>query len=185
MQAEIHFYVNTDNDFHFKNDDRYFDKSNNNWDYSKIIRCDNNDVINAITNNLKQFKLRYKTHKNFIKDFFNKKDFEINPISDKENESYKNFLDDIKNERDTSVTLLYGNYDFEIMVYFPKPKVDRETFMEFFRSESYCNMLSVDDKREVFLGSLAGSSDITKELLEELLSDYDVGNLTISEVIDE
>ena len=58
---------------------------------------------------------------------------------------------------------------------------DRHDFMDFFRDTDKLNTLSPDDRIEVFQTILLGSSDITKELLEGLLQDYDVDNL---EVID-
>lgn len=49
-------------------------------------------------------------------------------------------------------------------------------FMAFFRDDDKLNELSDDDRIEVFLGILAGNSDITKELLDQLLADYDGGS---------
>lgn len=51
--------------------------------------------------------------------------------------------------------------------------------MEYFRSEKFDQEISVDDRVEIFLQCLMGSSDITKELLEELFQDYSVENLKI------
>lgn len=55
----------------------------------------------------------------------------------------------------------------------------REDFMSFFRDDKCLNTLSVDDRIEVFRTILAGSSDFTKELLDEILTDYYVPNLEI------
>lgn len=44
------------------------------------------------------------------------------------------------------------------------------------------NELSVDDREEIFRTILVGSSDFTKDLLDEILSDYCVSNLEIIEV---
>ena len=56
----------------------------------------------------------------------------------------------------------------------------RNDFLYFFDSEDYDD-LSPDEKVHIFLNCLQGSSDITKELLEELFSNYGVDNLTIVE----
>lgn len=58
----------------------------------------------------------------------------------------------------------------------------RKEFMEFFRDTEKLNTLSVEDRIEVFKSILSGSSDITVELLEELLSDYNVDNIEIYEL---
>lgn len=61
-------------------------------------------------------------------------------------------------------------------------KITREDFMNFFRDEEKLNELSVDDRNEIFRYILAGSSDFTKKLLDEILSDYCVENLEIVEI---
>lgn len=58
----------------------------------------------------------------------------------------------------------------------------RTDFMSFFRNEGKLSELSVDDRIEVFRTILAGSSDITKELLDSLLSDYCVEGLEVVKV---
>lgn len=60
--------------------------------------------------------------------------------------------------------------------------MNRDDFLEFFRDDEKLNSLSADDRIEIFLQVLTGSSDITKDLLESLLDDYDVANLKIEEV---
>lgn len=55
----------------------------------------------------------------------------------------------------------------------------REDFMSFFRDDECLNKLTVDDRVEIFRTILAGSSDFTKELLDEILADYCVPNLEI------
>jgi transcriptional regulator with XRE-family HTH domain len=57
----------------------------------------------------------------------------------------------------------------------------REDFMDFFRDDEKLNQLTVDDRVEVFRTVLIGSSDFTKELLDDILSDYNVSNLEIIE----
>jgi len=61
-------------------------------------------------------------------------------------------------------------------------EISREDFMTFFRDEEKLNLLSVDDRIEVFLSILLGSSDFKKELFNELLSDYCVNELEVIEV---
>lgn len=55
----------------------------------------------------------------------------------------------------------------------------RSDFMSFFRDDDKLNQLTVDDRIEVFKSILVGSSDITVELLNELLSDYNISDITI------
>jgi hypothetical protein len=57
--------------------------------------------------------------------------------------------------------------------------ITRDDFMNFFRDTEQLNQLSVDDRIEVFSTILLGSSDFTKELLDEVLSDYCVSHLDI------
>ena len=54
--------------------------------------------------------------------------------------------------------------------------------MNYFRDDEKLQELSVDDRIEIFRTILLGSSDITKDLLNDILSDYDVSNLEIIEV---
>ncbi|WP_072785113.1 hypothetical protein [Flavobacterium haoranii] len=58
----------------------------------------------------------------------------------------------------------------------------REDFMRFFRNTEKLNELTVDDRIEIFRTILVGSSDLTKDLLNEILGDYNVNNLEIIEV---
>lgn len=60
--------------------------------------------------------------------------------------------------------------------------ITREDFMNFFRDDEKLNLLSADDRIEIFSQILIGSSDFTKELLDEILSDYSVPNLEIIEI---
>ena len=62
-----------------------------------------------------------------------------------------------------------------------KKAMTREDFMAFFRNEEKVNLLSNDDRHEIFSTILSGSSDFTKELLDEILSDYCVSDLIIIE----
>ncbi|EOQ89288.1 hypothetical protein LEP1GSC202_0787 [Leptospira yanagawae serovar Saopaulo str. Sao Paulo = ATCC 700523] len=60
-------------------------------------------------------------------------------------------------------------------------KISREDFMEFFRNIDELNQLTPDDRIEIFKSILLGSSDITKELLDDLLINYSVDNLGVIE----
>jgi hypothetical protein len=60
-------------------------------------------------------------------------------------------------------------------------QISKEDFMKFFRDDEKLNQLTVDDRIEIFRTILVGSSDFTKDLLNEILGDYCVDNL---EVID-
>lgn len=55
----------------------------------------------------------------------------------------------------------------------------KEDFMAFFRDNEKLNTLPVGDRIEIFCTVLLGSSDITYDLLNNLLIDYNVDNLKI------
>ena len=57
--------------------------------------------------------------------------------------------------------------------------ITRDEFMNFFRDDQKLNLLSVDDRIEIFKHILVGSTDITISLLNELLSDYGVENIEL------
>lgn len=59
---------------------------------------------------------------------------------------------------------------------------DRNTFMEIFRDSDRLNTLSPDDRIEVFTSILLGSSDITVELLNDVLKEYNVSNIEVREI---
>lgn len=61
-------------------------------------------------------------------------------------------------------------------------KISREDFMEFFRDTEKLNELTVDDRIEIFRTILIGSSDLTKNLVNEILGDYGIDNLEIIEL---
>lgn len=63
-------------------------------------------------------------------------------------------------------------------------EINREEFMQFFRDDEKLNELTPDDRDEIFRTILLGSCDITKELLEEIISDYSVSNLKVINVND-
>ena len=54
--------------------------------------------------------------------------------------------------------------------------------MQFFRNDEKLNELTPDDRDEVFRTILLGSCDITKELLEDIITDYSVENLEVIKV---
>lgn len=60
--------------------------------------------------------------------------------------------------------------------------MDRQSFMDFFRDDEKLNTLTVEDRLEIFRYVMLGSSDFTKELLDEVLNDYCVENLEVKEI---
>lgn len=51
--------------------------------------------------------------------------------------------------------------------------------MAFLRDDEMLNKLIADDRLEIFSQVLTGSSDISKELLDHLISDYNAGGVVI------
>jgi len=64
-------------------------------------------------------------------------------------------------------------------------EITRYEFMQFFRDDEKQNELSPDDRIEIFSTILLGSSDITKKILDSILSDYCVPNLIIIDTNDD
>lgn len=60
--------------------------------------------------------------------------------------------------------------------------MNRDDFMNFFRDDEKLMQLSGDDRIEVFSTILLGSSDFTKQLLDEIFSDYCVDHLEVIEL---
>lgn len=60
-------------------------------------------------------------------------------------------------------------------------KISREDFMKFFRDNDKLNELTPDDRVEIFRTILLGSSDLTVNLLNEILDDYSVENIEVTE----
>jgi len=60
--------------------------------------------------------------------------------------------------------------------------INRQDFMQFFRDDEKLHELTPDDRGEVFRTILLGSCDITKKLLEEIISDYSVTSLKVINV---
>lgn len=60
--------------------------------------------------------------------------------------------------------------------------ISREDFMKFFRNDEKLNELTPDDRIEIFRTVLLGSSDFSKELLDDILKDYCVDNFEIIEL---
>lgn len=63
-------------------------------------------------------------------------------------------------------------------------RISREDFMKFFRDDEKLNELTPDDRDEIFRTILLGSCDITKDLFDDILSDYSVSNLKVMELED-
>ena len=53
--------------------------------------------------------------------------------------------------------------------------------MNFFRDTEKLNELTPDDRVEIFRTILLGSSDLTVNLLNEILDDYSVENIEVTE----
>jgi len=60
--------------------------------------------------------------------------------------------------------------------------INREQFMEFFRNDEALATLTADDRHEVFAGIMLGSSDFTADMLNNVLNDYGVVTLNVSNV---
>lgn len=56
-----------------------------------------------------------------------------------------------------------------------EPRFSRQHFMNFFRNDVSIETLTVEDREEIFRTILLGSSDLTVELFNEILNDYDAG----------
>ena len=61
-------------------------------------------------------------------------------------------------------------------------QITRQEFMEFFRDDEKLKGLTADDRVEIFRTILIGGSDLTKDLLNEILSDYSVSNLDVIKI---
>ncbi len=59
--------------------------------------------------------------------------------------------------------------------------ITREEMMIFFRDNEKLNDLTPDDRVEIFRTILLGSSDFSKKLIDEILSDYSVDNISVIE----
>ena len=59
-------------------------------------------------------------------------------------------------------------------------EMTRDDFMAFFREDEKLNTLSADDRLEVFRTVLLGGSDLTEDLLNEILGDYGVDGLEVT-----
>lgn len=60
-------------------------------------------------------------------------------------------------------------------------QMSSDEFMEFFRDDEMLNILSVDDRIEIFSSILLGNLDFTKQLFDTLFSDYEVSHLEVIE----
>lgn len=60
--------------------------------------------------------------------------------------------------------------------------ISRQDFMKFFRDTEKLNELTPDDRVEIFRTILLGSSDLTMDLMNEILGDYSVDNLEVVEI---
>lgn len=53
--------------------------------------------------------------------------------------------------------------------------IERQQFIDYFRSDKYNEQMSADDCLEIFEGSVKGSSDLTVDLFNNLLDNYSAG----------
>jgi len=58
----------------------------------------------------------------------------------------------------------------------------KEDFMTFFRDEESLNKVSVDDRIEIISTILLGSSDVDKNLFDDIFTDYGINHLEIIEL---
>lgn len=90
--------------------------------------------------------------------------------------SNADLLEEYNETHSNQVATISDSFDID------KKRIDednaRDVFMQIFRSE-LLNTLSVDDRHEVFSQIMLGSSDITAELLTDLILDYSVDDIAI------
>lgn len=60
-----------------------------------------------------------------------------------------------------------------------KTNITREEFMDFFRANEGWTQLSSDDRAEIFLDVLYGSSDVTADMLNRLIDRYGIQDLEV------
>lgn len=60
-----------------------------------------------------------------------------------------------------------------------KDDLTKDNFMDFFRDNEKLNLLSADDRIEVFSTILIGSSDFKKKLFDDIFADYGIFNLEV------
>lgn len=65
----------------------------------------------------------------------------------------------------------------------PTAAMTRDDFMRFFRDDESLATLTTDDRIEIFMEVLPGSSDITAELIEKLLKDYCGGGNSVISIL--
>jgi len=62
---------------------------------------------------------------------------------------------------------------------FDDRSITPEDFMAFFRDDAMLNQLTADDRFEIFSQIMQGSSDFSKDMLDEVLSSYNVCNVGV------
>jgi hypothetical protein len=60
-------------------------------------------------------------------------------------------------------------------------EISREDFMSFWRSDRLSDVLTADDRMEIFASAPVGATDITKEVLDKILGSFGVENLRITD----
>jgi len=61
-------------------------------------------------------------------------------------------------------------------------EITKHQFMKFFRDNDCLAELTIDERKELFKYSLAGSMDLTKELINDVLSDYGIDSIKVVDV---
>lgn len=59
------------------------------------------------------------------------------------------------------------------------PQITKEQFMEYWRSDSMSEELSLDERMEIFFSAAVGTSDITKDNLDALCGYYGVEDIEV------
>ena len=61
-------------------------------------------------------------------------------------------------------------------------KITKEQFFEYLMSDNYNEDLTAEECKQVFVVALKGSSDLTQELMDELVSEYSANvKITVEE----
>ncbi len=99
------------------------------------------------------------------------------PLTPEQREEFLRLFHEVELLQIAPIATEYDNYT--IIRDERKSTITRDDFIAFYRDEHALNTLSPDDRIEIFCGVLLGSSDFTKELLDEVLSDYGIEHLEI------
>ncbi|MCL4432416.1 MAG: hypothetical protein M1300_08850 [Epsilonproteobacteria bacterium] len=101
------------------------------------------------------------------------------PILADINENAINAVTLLLNHVDEGSDLHRGLQDVLGMISREPVAYGKHDFMEFFRSDRFHEEMSPEDCKEIFSQALHGSSDFSKELLDQTLGDYELGVLSL------